>query len=104
MRTVEPITHIRRDERGVAWIADTNTKVIEVALDEVAYGWDAQEIHRQHPHLSLAHIHAALAYYYDHKTEIDAQIKRAAEEYDQLRAEAKNQVTRAQLLARLERQ
>jgi hypothetical protein len=27
---VEPITHIRRDERGVAWIVDSNTKVIEV--------------------------------------------------------------------------
>jgi len=25
----EPITHLKRDERGVAWIADTNTKVIE---------------------------------------------------------------------------
>ena len=41
MLVVEPITHIRRDERGVAWIADANTKVIEVAMDEVAYGWDA---------------------------------------------------------------
>jgi len=103
MLTVEPITHIRRDERGVAWIADTNTKVIEVVLDEVAYGWDAREIQRQHPHLSLAHIHAALAYYYDHKTEIDAQIKQADVEYHQLHAEAKNQITRAELLARLER-
>jgi len=51
---VEPITHIRRDDRGVAWIADSNTKVIEVAMDHVAYGWDAEEIHAAHPHLSLA--------------------------------------------------
>ena len=29
---VEPITHIRRDDRGVAWIADSNIKVIEVAM------------------------------------------------------------------------
>jgi hypothetical protein len=29
---IEPITHIRRDERGTAWIAETNTKVIELVL------------------------------------------------------------------------
>src|SRR5213596_2316270 len=73
---VEPITHIRRDERGVAWIAETNTKVIEVAMDRVAYGWDAEEIHAAHPHLSLAQIHAALSFYHDHKGEIDVQMPR----------------------------
>jgi len=30
-------THIEIDERGVAWITDANTKVIEVILDRVAY-------------------------------------------------------------------
>ena len=104
MLTVEPITHIRRDERGVAWIAEANTKVKEVVLDQSAYGWDAHEIHRQHPHLTLAQIHAALAYYYDHQTEIDAQIRRDKEEYERLRAGAKDQVTRAELLARLKRE
>ena len=35
-----PMTaHIRLDDRGVAWIDDTNTKVIEVALDMIAHGW-----------------------------------------------------------------
>ena len=29
---VEPITYIHRDERGRAWIAETNVKVIEVAM------------------------------------------------------------------------
>ncbi|HXI91528.1 MAG TPA: DUF433 domain-containing protein [Blastocatellia bacterium] len=54
-------THIEIDERGVAWITDANTKVIEVVLDRVAYGWSPEEIHFQHPTLSLAQIHAALA-------------------------------------------
>ena len=76
MLVVEPITHIRRDERGVAWIADTNTKVIEVAMDHAAYGWDAEEIHAAHPHLSLAQIHAALSYYHDHKGDLDGQMQR----------------------------
>src|SRR5438105_32209 len=100
MLVIEPITHIRRDERGVAWIAETNTKVTEVAMDQAAYGWDAEEIHAAHPHLSLAQIHAALSYYYDHKGEIDGQMQAQVENYRRLRGEAGGQLTRAQLLAR----
>ena len=101
MLVVEPITHIRRDERGVAWIADANTKVIEVALDQVAYSWDAEEIHAAHPHLSLAQIHAALSHYHDHRAELDAQMQRQLENYRRLRGEAPGQLTRAELLERL---
>jgi uncharacterized protein (DUF433 family) len=78
--------HIVLDDRGRGWIDDTNVKVIEVVLDQVAYGWAAEEIHAQHPHLSLAQIHAALSYYYDHKAEYDAEIERQVQEYDRLRA------------------
>ena len=80
--------HIRLDDRGVAWIDDTNIKVIEVALDMIAHGWSPEEIHFQHAHLSLAQIHSALGYYYDHKTEMDASIQRSAHEVERLRAEA----------------
>jgi uncharacterized protein (DUF433 family) len=101
MLTVAPITHIRCDESGAAWIADTNTKVIEVALDQIAYGWDAEEIHAAHPHLTLAQIHAALSYYHDHKAQFDAQIQRQLEEYKRQRADAPGQLTRAELTRRL---
>jgi uncharacterized protein (DUF433 family) len=80
--------HIRLDERGVAWIDDTNTKVIEVALDMIAHGWSPEEIHFQHSHLSLAQIHAALGYYYDHKAELDEQIQRSARDVERLRTQA----------------
>ena len=80
--------HIRLDDRGVAWIDDTNTKAIEVVLDMNAHGWSPEEIHFQHPHLSLAQIHAALGYYYDHKAAMDAQIQRSVAEVERLRAEA----------------
>lgn len=80
--------HVQLDERGVAWIDDTNTKVIEVALDMIAHGWSPEEIHFQHPHLSLAQIHAALGYYYDHQPELDAQIQRGLRELQRLRKEA----------------
>jgi uncharacterized protein (DUF433 family) len=103
MLVVEPITHIRRDERGVAWIADSNTKVIEVAMDQLAYGWDADEIHAAHPHLSLAQIHAALSYYHDRKAEIDAQMQSQVESHERRRTEAAGQLTRTELLERLDR-
>lgn len=83
-----PLQYIELDDRGRPWIVGANTKVVEVVLDKVAYGWDADEIHRQHPYLSLAQIYAAFAYYYDHKAEIDAEIQAQIEEVDRLRAEA----------------
>ena len=76
MIAAEAITHIHTDQNRRAWIDDTRVKVIEVVLDHLAYGWSADEIHEQHPHLSLAQVHAALAYYYDHHAELDGQITR----------------------------
>lgn len=42
------------DKKGYAWIDDANVKVIDIALSHLAYGWSAEAIHEQHPHLSLA--------------------------------------------------
>ena len=75
MPTLDSISHIHCDARGKAWIDNTNVKVIEVVLDHLAYGWSPEEMHEQHPGLSLGQIHAALGYYYDHKAEMDAQIE-----------------------------
>ena len=80
--------HIKRDDRGVAWIDETNVKVIEVVLDRLAYGWSPEEIHFQHPGLSLAQIYAALSYYYDNQTELDGEIARQQDEVRRLREEA----------------
>jgi len=77
-------THIEIDERGVAWVAGANTKVIEVALDRLAQGWSPEEIHFQHPHLSMAQIYSALAYYYDHQEEMDAEIAEQVRRTDAL--------------------
>ena len=100
---MHPITHIQRDERGVAWIGETNTKVIEIAAEHAAYGWEAEEIHAAHPHLALAQIHAALSFYYDHKSELDEQMQRQMASYQRLRSEAEGQVTRGELRDRLAR-
>jgi uncharacterized protein (DUF433 family) len=83
MSTAVIPSHIHLDDSGRAWIDDTNIKVIEVALAQIAYSWSAYEIHRQYPHLSLAQIHAALAHYFDHQAEYDAEIESQALEHDE---------------------
>ena len=84
--TVEKTPHIHHDAQGRPWIDDTNVKVIEVALDHLAYGWNAETIQENHPHLSLAQVYAALAWYYDHQAEMDAEIERQDERLRALRA------------------
>jgi uncharacterized protein (DUF433 family) len=91
-------THIELDEDGVAWIDGTQVKVIEVAVDKLAHGSSPEEIHFQYPHLSLAQIHAALAYYYDHQAELDADIEKRRHEADQLATNASDPVLRQKLL------
>jgi uncharacterized protein (DUF433 family) len=76
--------HIHLDNAGVPWIDDSNVKVIEVVLDKLAHGWNPEDIHAQHPHLSLAQIHAALSYYYDHQTDIDRAIEQELREVERM--------------------
>ena len=86
---VETAPHIRLDAQERPWIDDTNVKVIEVVLDHLAYGWNAETIHENHPHLSLAQVYAALAWYYDHQVEMDGEIERQEERIRALRAASK---------------
>ena len=90
-------SHIEIDERGVPWITGANTKVIEVVLDKLAYGWSPEEIHFQHSALSLAQIHAALGYYYDHQAELDDEIMRQLKEIEALAEAAKDSPGRSRL-------
>jgi uncharacterized protein (DUF433 family) len=77
--------HITRDENGVAVIAGTKMRVVELVLDAIAYGWSPEELHFQHPDLSLGQIHSALGYYADHKAELDAEIEKRLAKVIQLR-------------------
>ena len=80
--------HIVIDGAGVPVIAGTNTKVLELVLDLVAHGSSPEEMHYQYPHLSLGQIHSALAYYWDHKEEIDSDIENRVERVERWRREA----------------
>jgi uncharacterized protein (DUF433 family) len=74
------------DEDGVAWIVGGNTKVVEVVVDKLAHGSSPEEMHFQYPHLSLAQIHAALSFYHEHETELEAVIERQLQQVNELAA------------------
>jgi len=82
--------HIGINEAGVPVIKGTTTKVIEIALDVLAYGWSPSEIQFQHPHLTLGQIQSALAYYKDHKEELDHDIERRLKRVEQIRRECES--------------
>jgi uncharacterized protein (DUF433 family) len=91
-------TQIQVDEQGIAWITGTNVKVIEVVLDKLAYGWSPEEIHFQHPGLSLAQIHAAFSYYYENQQRLDAEIERRRRDVEKLAAELADSPLQQKLL------
>ncbi len=49
-------------------------RVAQIVMDYLAYGWSVDEMCRQHAYLDHSEAHAAMAYYFDHQAEIDAEI------------------------------
>lgn len=74
--------HIEISADGTVLVEGTRTKVIEVALDRLAHHWDAEEIQRQHPQLTLGQIYAALTYYHDHRQRFDLEIEEQLRDVD----------------------
>jgi hypothetical protein len=50
-------------------------RVAQIVIDHLNHGWSADEICIHYPHLRLAEVHSALAYYFDHQAEIDGEIE-----------------------------
>lgn len=98
MPTSTALRHIELDEQGRPWVTGTNVKVIEIVLDHLAFGWSAEAIQEQHSGLSLAQIYAALAWYYDHQAEMDAEIAEQDERIQKLQSK----VTPSSLQRRLD--
>lgn len=99
--TTIAMSHISLDERGVAYVSATKLKVADVAVASERWGMTAREVQESYPRLTLAQVYAALAYYYDHKGEMDAQIARDEAEAERLRAQNPNPLSRAQFEERL---
>ena len=88
--------HLALDENGVARIAGSRIKVRHLVM-QTQLGLTPEQIHAELPHLSLAQIHAALAYYHDHRSTIDQEILQARETAESIR----NSPEQAALVARI---
>ena len=69
---------------GKPVIAGTRIRVWDVYVHHERLGKSPDEIVRAYPHITLADVHAALAYYWDHKDQIDQQMRDADEFVAQL--------------------
>ncbi len=89
--------HIEIAADGIALVEGTRTKVVEIALDRLAHHWDAEEIQRQHPHLTLGQIYAALTYYHDHRQHFDSEIREQLRDVDLIESRQEPGRVRAKL-------
>lgn len=79
--------HIQTDPlTGKPCIAGTGIRVWDIYVLHERQGRMPDEIVAAYPHVTLADVYAALAYYWDNKDEIDRQMKEADEFIEQLKA------------------
>lgn len=86
--TATEYKHIQLNENNVPIVAGSTMKVIEIVMAQMAYGWTPEEIHINHRYLSMSQILSALAYYWDHKAEIDQAIEEDLQFVEKMRQEA----------------
>jgi uncharacterized protein (DUF433 family) len=101
------IEHIALDERGRARLAGHRIKVRHIIGLMRAQGYTAEQLQSEaYPHLSLGQIYAALAYYHDHREQIDREIEEEEEFFERERqkqlADPKHQELVAKMKARWE--
>jgi len=89
--------HITLSENGVPMIKGTTTKIVEIVLETKAYGWSPEEVHFQHPYLSLGQIYSAMAYYFDHSQEFEREIRERLKKVGNIRADLGESKVQAKL-------
>jgi uncharacterized protein (DUF433 family) len=84
--TLSSPAHIRIDEQGQVWIDGTSYRVLDVVMDHLLHGFSPSEIQYQHyGELTMAQVYSALAYYHDHRGEMDEEIRREADAVEHAR-------------------
>jgi uncharacterized protein (DUF433 family) len=79
--TPHPVAHIVSTPGtcgGKPRITGTRIRVQDVVVWHEAWGLSPEEIVTDFPQLTLAQVHAALAYYYDHREDIRQHMQEAA--------------------------
>src|SRR5688500_19940042 len=87
MSTTSTYTYITQSPGicgGKPHIEGHRVRVQDVVIEHEWQGLSPAEICREHPGVTLSHVHAALAYYHDHRDEILAEIdadRKAVEDF-----------------------
>lgn len=85
--TATHYAHVELDHKGVPIISGTNMKVVELVRAWQSYAPTAEGLQQEHPYLTLGQIYSAMAYYADHKNELDADMERRDRMVENLRKE-----------------
>jgi uncharacterized protein (DUF433 family) len=97
--TATPYKHIFLDEQNRPIIEGARMKVTLLVEGHLAYGWSPAEMRFQYPYLTLSQIHSALAYYWDHKEELDQKMRESFEFAEEMRRNAEPWPLRERLKA-----
>jgi uncharacterized protein (DUF433 family) len=79
---------------GNPWIAGTRIRVEDIVVWHELQGKSPNEIVADFPQLSLADVHAALTYYFDHRDEIRRQMREAREYTAKMKASIRSKLPR----------
>lgn len=79
------ITSNKKVRGGEPVISGTGIQVLDIAIRYEVMGMIPEDIMVAFPHLTLAQVHDALSYYYEHKREIDRKWKDAVESVEAIK-------------------
>jgi uncharacterized protein (DUF433 family) len=83
MPTITSYPHIIKDHGAAARLEGyPRTRVAMIVMDYLARGLGPEDMVRHYPYLTLAEVHASMAYYHDHQDEIDAEIQAEVDQLD----------------------
>jgi uncharacterized protein (DUF433 family) len=94
------LEYIEVDERGVAKLIGHRIKVMHLVATMRCNKLSVEQLLDQFPDVNPAFIYAALAYYHEHKAEVEAHLEASERFADEMRQKYPNKVTRAELEAR----
>ena len=90
---------IEVDEAGSPTIPTKGLKVLQLVREHLAYGWNAEQLRRQHLHLSRRSTWCG--YYYENRAECDEMLHRDDQRLETLKDQLVNPALQERLRARL---
>lgn len=79
-KSAKPAEPVELDGSGVAWIAGTRVRVIEIVFDKLAHGGTVRDIKSRFPGLKLKQVQAGLDYFTQNQNQFEAEIQRRWEQ------------------------